>query len=135
MKRYGMLLAISVVITIALTAIVKRPRALAPRPIAAAIPEFTLRLTLQPGAVMPHRSVVPKDHRVRLIVLNRGHQSLTLTLAGYEDRLGSRAIAAASLWDTSFVADRPGEDFAWLLNGEPAGQLSVTGSHLVEGHR
>jgi hypothetical protein len=135
MKRYFTLLVVSVVIAIALAVVMKRPRSLAPRPLAVAIPEVTLRLTIQPGAVMPPRSAVPKNHRVRLQVLNRGGQSLTLALAGYEDRLGTRAIAAGALWDTSFVADRPGEDFAWLLNGEPAGQLTVTGSHLVEGHR
>ena len=34
-----------------------------------------------------------------------------------------------------FTADRPGDDFAWIVNGIPAARLTVSGSHLIEGHR
>jgi hypothetical protein len=54
---------------------------------------------------------------------------------GYEDRLGAVRVAPDSLWRGEFVADRPGQDFAWVLDGAPAGRLEVAGSHLVEGHR
>jgi hypothetical protein len=135
MKRYVTLFVVSLVIAVGLATFLKRPRTLAPRPIAASIPEVTLRLTIQRGAVMPTRAAVPKNHRVRLQVLNRDLASVTLALAGYEDRLGTHAIGAGAMWDTSFVADRPGDGFAWLVEGKPAGQLSVSGSHLEEGHR
>jgi hypothetical protein len=58
-----------------------------------------------------------------------------LALAGYEDRLAIPALSPGATWSGEFIADRPGEDFAWLLDGVPAGRLAVTGSHLVEGHR
>ena len=37
--------------------------------------------------------------------------------------------------DEQVFADRPGDDFAWEVNGQVAGKLTVSGSHLVEGHR
>ena len=33
------------------------------------------------------------------------------------------------------LADRPGDDFAWIVDGAAVGRLVVQGSHLVEGHR
>jgi hypothetical protein len=68
-------------------------------------------------------------------VEHRGAATARLTLAGYEDRLDIPALAPGAGWTGQFLADRPGEDFAWLLDGQPAGRLTVTGSHLVEGHR
>ena len=58
-----------------------------------------------------------------------------LALHGYQDKLMIGWIEPDSTWRGEFLADRPGEDFAWMLEGEPAGKLSVTGSHLVDGHR
>jgi len=83
----------------------------------------TLELDLRSGA------------GISIVGWNRDAVTVTLSLAGYEDRLAPRALARGARWDTTFIADRPGEDFAWLLDGKPAGQLTVTGSHLVEGHR
>ena len=51
------------------------------------------------------------------------------------NRPAAAPLAPGAGWTGEFLADRPGEDFAWLLDGEPAGRLTVTGSHLVEGHR
>jgi hypothetical protein len=58
-----------------------------------------------------------------------------LRLSGYEDRVDSGDLAPGATWRGAFLADRPGEDFAWLVGGGPSGQLAVRGSHLVEGHR
>jgi hypothetical protein len=134
-KRYLALFAITLVVALALAALARRPRTPALAPAAAPVPEVTLALAIEHGAMAPSRAAVPKDHRIRLEVLNRDAVTVTLSLAGYEDRLAPRALARGARWDTTFIADRPGEDFAWLLDGKPAGQLTVSGSHLVEGHR
>jgi hypothetical protein len=68
-------------------------------------------------------------------VVHRGTGPARLALMGYEDRLGVAEVAPGATWRASFVADRPGDDFAWMLDGAPAGRLRVSGSHLVEGHR
>jgi hypothetical protein len=54
---------------------------------------------------------------------------------GYQDRFGAAHVAPDSVWRCEFVADLPGEDFAWMVDGTPAGRFEVKGSHLVEGHR
>jgi hypothetical protein len=58
-----------------------------------------------------------------------------VALAGYEELLPPRRIAPGETWSAEFVSSRPGDDFAWLVDGRPAGRLRVTGSHLEEGHR
>ncbi|MEP7029293.1 MAG: hypothetical protein ABI960_11920, partial [Candidatus Eisenbacteria bacterium] len=78
---------------------------------------------------------VPANHRVLLTLVNRGSHPVVVQLAGYEDRITPGPLAPDSAWSGSFLADRPGEAFAWLVDGEPRGRLAVTGSHLVEGHR
>lgn len=100
-----------------------------------AAPAVTLTIEVQNDAISPETSSVPKDRRVHLRIVNRGTKLARLALAGYEDRLDFGAIAPGGTWSGAFLADRPGDDFAWLLNGQPIGRLSVTGSHLMEGHR
>lgn len=102
---------------------------------APALPAVSLSIRIQDGTVTPETHSVPKGRRVILQVANRGSKSVTLTLAGYEDRLDLGAIEPGGERSGEFFADRPGEDFTWLLDGEPAGRLAVTGSHLVDGHR
>jgi len=58
-----------------------------------------------------------------------------LSLHGYQDRLMIGWIDSDSTWRGEFIADRPGDGFAWMLEGEPVGKLAVAGSHLVDGHR
>lgn len=135
MKRYLTLFAISLAIAVALAIVARNPRSRPATPVALAVPEAALELAIEHGAIVPSRAAVPKEHRVRLAVENRDDETATLSLAGYEDRLAPRAIAPGARWDTTFVADRPGEGFAWLVDGKLAGQLTVSGSHLVEGHR
>ena len=110
-----------------------RGRAAAPAP--HALPTAALALALVDGRMAPDPAAVPKGHRVALTVTNRGSRAVDVRLAGYEDRVHAPALAAGATWRVEFVADLPGEDFAWLVDGQPAGRLAVTGSHLVEGHR
>jgi hypothetical protein len=98
-------------------------------------PEVELALALTPAGVTPEQTGVPKGRRVHLTVVNRRPRPATLALDGYRDRLTIGAIAPGAEWHGQFLADRPGEDFAWIVDGEPAGRLAVQGSHLVEGHR
>jgi hypothetical protein len=107
----------------------------APEPPPAAAPIAMLSIDVRGGTVTPEHASVPKDSRVRLTVLNRDSTPVRFTLAGYEDRVHADSLPAGRPWTTEFLADRPGEDFTWLVDGEPAGRLAVAGSHLVEGHR
>lgn len=134
-RRYVFLFAgiVTVALLLSLMGRLPRPRAEAPEPVAQA-PRTTLALTIDGGGVTPVLTQVEKDHEVDLAVVNRGERDLRLTLTGYEDRVDLR-IAAGARVETSFLADRPGDGFAWHVDGEPAGRLAVTGSHLVEGHR
>jgi hypothetical protein len=68
-------------------------------------------------------------------VEHRGEHPVRLALAGYEDRLDIPPLDPGTVWHGEFHAERPGEDFPWLLDGRPAGRLTVAGAHLVEGHR
>ena len=93
-------------------------------------------LTITPDYhIDPEVVTVPKDARVRLTVTNRYRLTVSLALMGYQDRIAAAYVPSDSVWRGEFVADRPGEDFAWMLEGTPVGRLRVTGSHLVEGHR
>lgn len=108
-----------------------------PRPprATAAAPMIDLAVVVSDGAVIPTVASVPKGLRVRLTVENRGRAEARLALAGYEDELSIPALEPGGAWSGSFAAARPGDDFAWLLDGRPVARLAVTGSHLVEGHR
>ncbi len=111
-----------------------RPRtAVAPMP--ARTPASEVALEIRAGRVEPAVVAVAKGREVRLSVVNRGTQPVHLALAGYEDRFEIPVLHPQQSWRGKFLADRPGEDFAWLLDGRPAGRFVVTGSHLVDGHR
>lgn len=98
-------------------------------------PVARLDLEIRDGAVAPPMCAVPKGSRVLLHVVNRDREPVRLGLAGYEGLLGPLLLAPGATWSGEFPAELPGEDFAWQVDGRPAGQLRVTGSHLVEGHR
>ncbi len=95
----------------------------------------SISLEIRDGAVTPDQISVAKDRRIRLMVRNLGRAAARFALAGYEDRVSPGVIAPGGSWSADFLADRPGEDFAWLIDGQPTGRFRVTGSHLVEGHR
>lgn len=137
MKRYLVVLAVAVAAGALALAVGRNLRAHARlEPAAAPPPEAALEITIMPDQhIAPAIASVPKDHLVKLSVTNHGARRASLTLMGYQDRFGVSYLAPDSTWRGTFLADRPGEDFAWMLDGAPAGRLAVTGSHLVDGHR
>jgi hypothetical protein len=138
-SRYGVLLLAIAVLAVALSVLARlaphgsRTERAAGAPVSA--PVVSLALDACDSTVVPESAQVPKDHRVRLTVTNRGRTPARLVLSGYEDRLSIPPLPPGAAWSGEFLADRPGEDFAWILAGQPAGRLTVTGSHLVEGHQ
>ena len=137
MKRYLVLLAVAVVLGAIALAAGRSLRFAPPREAAPADrPTVALDLTITADHhIVPALASVPKDHRVKLSVTNHEKRAVSLTLMGYQDRFGVAYVAPDSVWHGEFVADRPGDDFAWVLEGAPVGRLAVTGSHLVDGHR
>ena len=137
MRRYLALLGVAALLglaglLVARTAPLSRP----PAATTDGPPAVTLDITVTPDEHnVPAVASVPKDHRVRLRVANHHHRRVTLTLMGYQDRFSAAAVDPDSVWQGEFLADRPGDGFAWILEGAPVGRLEVTGSHLVEGHR
>lgn len=136
MRRYLVLFAVTLVVATGLVTLARAPRRTAAGGSSVTSqPVVDLALEITDGRLSPEAAAVPKDHRVRFTIENRGSRAVSIALAGYEDRVARAALAPGERWADAFTADRPGEDFAWLVNGEPAGRLAVQGSHLVEGHR
>jgi hypothetical protein len=102
---------------------------------APAAPVVDLALVVRDGAIDPEVSEVPLGTRVRLAVTNRGRAAVTLALTGYDDRVRIPGLDPGATRQIEFLADRPGEAFAWTLDGEPVGRIAVPGAHLLEGHR
>ncbi len=134
-RRYG-LLAILLVAAALLLALASRmpQRRASDAPAPAAAPGTQLALAWRDGHLDPEHASVAKGDRVALTLVNHDATPLTLSLAGYDDRVRID-VAPGATWTGSFVADLPGDDFAWLQSGRPVGILRVTGSHLEEGHR
>jgi len=136
MSRYAWLLACGVLGGAALAVIGRGSHATPHAPVTApAAPVAALALAIEGGRVTPATTSVPVGTVVSLTIENRGARTVTVTLAGYDDRLAIGALAPRGRWTGRFVADRPGDDFTWSVDGAPAGRFAVTGSHLVEGHR
>ena len=137
MKRpYVWLFAGILVLGVALGAMSKLPRRDASRPAPVVpVPKAEVSLLLDSGGgLLPERSAVPKGSDVTFTVVNRGASARTIALSGYEEHV-HLAVPAGASGSVTFRADHPGDDFAWLVDGVPAGRLAVTGSHLVEGHQ
>jgi hypothetical protein len=92
-------------------------------------------LDIRGAAVLPQRVAVPKGAVVTLRVTNHDAASRRFAVLGYEGAVAPAVIAPGAAETLRFAADRPGSDFAWLVDGRPAGVFAVEGSHLVEGHR
>jgi hypothetical protein len=137
-RAYVVLLAVALGAAVALSAFAHRPRHAAPpspaQP-AAAAPVVAVNLSIDGATVTPDVATVPKGAQVRLVVRNAGATPARFGVAGYESRLRLDPIAPGAAVSAVFAADLPGEDFALLVDGRPAGRFAVTGSHLVEGHR
>lgn len=136
MNRYLWLLVVGAIAgAVGLVALRSRPAA-APRAAPAAPVEVsTLSYVLGQSGLDPALAAVPRGHRVVVAVQNARSQPVSLALQGYEDQVRSDVIAPGKVWHVEFLAERPGEAFAWLAGDVPVGRIAVTGSHLVEGHR
>jgi len=136
MKRYLWLLVLVLAAAFAVSALARLPRGVATR-VAPAAPAPVVELTLEVGeqGMTPRAAAVPKGHRVRLSVRNATARPLSLRLAGYEHAVTIESLPPGSTWRGEFLAELPGEDFAWIAGDRPIGRLGVTGSHMVEGHR
>jgi len=137
MKSYVALLGVAVVVSVVALLLGRRMNGMQPAESPpSARPTIELDITITPDYhVTPAVAAVPKDHLVRLTVTNRYRLPVSLTLMGYQDRFAAAYVPRDSIWRGEFLADRPGEDFAWMLEGTPVAKLRVVGSHLVEGHR
>jgi hypothetical protein len=136
MKRYLVLLVLAALLSVLVyhagrtwSPAAARVPALAPRD------SVAVEITLTDRGVQPPLTTVPRNCRVALTVHNRRRLASGVSLQGYQDVLTIGILAPGATWRGSFVADRPGEDFAWMVEGEPDGRFAVTGSHLVDGHR
>jgi hypothetical protein len=128
---------VAAIIALALCAglLLHAPRAATP-PAQAAAPRdsVTLSLVVRDGDVTPAEMQVALGKRVHLDVTNRGTQPAIVSLLGYDDRVHA-GLAPGATETITFDVDRPGDDFAWKVDGKLAGRFRVAGSHLVEGHR
>lgn len=105
-------------------------------PAATAVPVQELSLRIEnDGTITPATGVVEKGTRVIVSLTNMSGKSTRVELPGYEDLIAPGQLQPGAVWRGEFHADRPGEDFAWLVNGKTAGRLVVKGSHLIEGHQ
>jgi hypothetical protein len=138
-RRYVWLAVAIVALAAALTAWGER-LSRRPAPIASSdstrVPAEDVDLMIGPdGGMTPASVTVEKGSRVHLSMSNTGPTPVRVELPGYEVHFPAVTIEPGGRWSGEFVADRPGDDFAWLVDGRPAGRLAVTGSHLIEGHR
>ena len=137
-RRYLLLFVATAILGLALSYAARSER-LRPRmtkaTAAAPAPRAAISLRVRDGSIDPSAARVPLGARVSLEVTNIGRDEARLALAGYGGRLPAIDIAPGAVWTGEFTADLPGEDFAWLIDGRPAGRLVVAGSHLIEGHR
>jgi hypothetical protein len=136
-RAYATLASAIVLVAAALT-IVGAPRRAAKEPpaVPAAAPAAAIALAIgAEGSLFPPATTVVKGARVMLSVTNRRDSPVVVALPGYDDRLPPFRLGPGETWHGAFLADRPGDDFAWMIDGAAVGRFSVTGSHLVEGHR
>ncbi len=135
MKRYGILFVVAAVLSVTVYNLGGRI-AVPSRPAEPAEPDsVAVTLTLTDQGLEPSMVTVAKDQRVALSIVNHRHLASGVSLQGYQHAFAAGIIAPGATWHGSFVADRPGEEFAWIVEGEPTGRFIVKGSHLVEGHR
>jgi hypothetical protein len=136
MKRYAFVLLAALAVALVLGFAARAPHRGEARTVrASGAPAETLRVAFAGGVARPDLASVPAGRRVTATLVNDGPKPIEAALAGYEDRFARATIAPGESRTVTFLADRPGEAFAWLVDGEPCGRLAVTGSHLEEGHR
>jgi len=133
-RRYGLLAAGLLVAGLALGALARMPRQEAPTLVAAPTKRRDIVIAIRAdGTVIPERISVPVGAEVTLVAANEGPLPRTLSLSAYGDRL-DLLVAPGRTGRSVFRAERPGQEFVWLVDGVPSGRFIVTGSHLIEGH-
>ena len=135
-RRWLTVVVLALAGAVAVSAVLRRPPApVAARDVAAPAESVRISLDVREQRVFATRVSIDAAVAVRLEATNHGLVPVRLQLSGYEDRVDSGPLAPGATWRGAFLADRPGGDFAWLVDGRPAGRLEIRGSHLVEGHR
>jgi len=136
MRRYATLLAAVLVVGALLARTGAHHGATsAAAPVTHAAPTVHLPVRIEAVGVTPSRASVAVGTRIELSVENATPRAVHVSLSGYEDRATVPTLAPGARWTTTLTADRPGEDFSWLIDGTPTGRFVVMGSHLVDGHR
>ena len=136
MRRYAWVLVAALSGAVLVSYLLRMPgHAEPPAPAAAPVHAIVLGVQVFAEQVQATADSIDAGSVVTLTVTNRTGQALRVRLTGYEDRVDSGEIVPGGTWRGEFVADRPGEQFAWLVNAQPRGRLDILGSHLVEGHR
>jgi hypothetical protein len=135
-RAWLLLAALVLAGALALSVVARLPRR-APAPVAPPAPPPVDRATLEVAgdSLSPSRIEGVLGHRLAVTFVNRGRRPAHLALSGYEHAFAARDLAPGASRTDTLLLDLPGEDFAWMLAGRPAGQLRVAGSHLAEGHR
>ena len=136
MRRYVWVLVAALAGAVLVSALLRMPHQ-AERSVAAPAQARAVMLGVEVFAnrVRATADSIEVGSTVELSVTNRASTPLRVRLTGYEDRVDTGEIEPGGTWRGEFVADRPGEQFAWLVNEQPLGRLDIRGSHLVEGHR
>jgi hypothetical protein len=133
--RYVVLFCVAIAAT-ALASALARNRAPSAQPEPVAITAArAVAVEIHDDRVIANPASVTVGERLALSIVNHSRHAAQLALAGYEGRLDVPLLAPDSTWHGELIADRPGEQLAWLVDGTPRGRFDVTGSHLEEGHR
>lgn len=133
-RRWLLLAALVLAGAVAFTVAGRLPRRPAPAEAPAPPPPLDqATLEIAGGEVRPARTEGVLGHRLAVTMVNRGGAAARLTLSGYEHAFAPRVLAPGESRTDTLLLDLPGEDFAWMLDGRPAAQLHVAGSHLAEG--
>ena len=135
-RRYGWVLIAALAGAVLVSVLLRLPRPVAttaPTPVAAHGVDFGL--TVFNGWIEATTDSIEAGSAVTLSITNHASTPQRVRLAGYEDRVDTGEVLPGATWRGVFIADRPGEQFAWLVNDQPMGRLDIRGSHLVEGHR
>lgn len=137
MRRAWGVLALMVLAAALALAALRRAPASAPPSEPAAPPSEVVSLTIRiaDGRIDPALAELPLGALWVVTRRNESARAHTLSLAGYEHALAPCTLAAGASRTDTVLLSLPGEDFAWLLDRQPAARLAVAGSHLVEGHR
>jgi hypothetical protein len=134
-RRYLGLFLIAALAGLGATLLARGSRAPVAAPAPAAGPAVTMAITLGPRDLSASTERLPLGASVALTVSNASGARARLRLSGYEDVIDTGTLEAGAADTIHFVADRPGDRFAWLVGDELRGRLDIVGSHLEEGHR